>query len=111
MDDRGCGMMMDVWVYTNLQHTQDRKKIAAAEPIFGLATVDIVKMRKPCFHIARHLPSIRYSTAPFTFLVNIMVPSTPFLSLVVAWSASDPLDAAGRMPAESGSLNQSSSGM
>lgn len=88
--------------------------MAAAEPVFGLASVDIVKMRKPCFHIARHLPSIRLSTAPFTFLVNIMVPSTPFLSLVVAWAADDlygsgtPLDKAS--PTSPGLYQSSSSG-
>lgn len=45
----------------------------ASDPIFALASVDLVKLWQPCHHIAPHLPSLRHRQAPFTFILNIMV--------------------------------------
>lgn len=39
---------------------QDKKKIEADEPVFGLASVDLVEVEAPTWHIAEHLPAIRY---------------------------------------------------
>ena len=41
---------------------QDKKKVEAEEPVFGLASVDLVEVDAPTWHIAEHLPSIRYSS-------------------------------------------------
>ena len=38
---------------------QDKKKIEADEPVFGLASVDLVEVEAPTWHIAQHLPAIR----------------------------------------------------
>ena len=38
---------------------QDKKKIEADEPVFGLASVDLVEVEAPTWHIAEHLPAIR----------------------------------------------------
>lgn len=38
---------------------QDKKKIDADEPVFGLASVDLVETEAPTLHIAQHLPAIR----------------------------------------------------
>lgn len=38
---------------------QDKKKIEAEEPVFGLASVDLVEVDAPTWHIAEHLPAIR----------------------------------------------------
>jgi len=69
-------------------YLRDHKKASAAPPVFALQSVDLVETDKPCFHIAQHLPAIRHSSAPFMFVVNIMVPASPPLSLTAAWAAS-----------------------
>ena len=43
---------------------QDKKKIEADEPVFGLASVDLVEVEAPTWHIAQHLPAIRWVTPP-----------------------------------------------
>ena len=43
---------------------QDKQKIAAAEPMFALASADLVQTPQPCFHIARHLSSTRWCLLP-----------------------------------------------
>ncbi|DBA89089.1 hypothetical protein WJX77_009682 [Trebouxia sp. C0004] len=68
-------------------YLKDKKKIEADEPVFGLASVDLVEVEAPTWHIAQHLPAIRDSKAPFTFVVQLMVPGPPFLSLTMAWAA------------------------
>ncbi|KAL3141693.1 hypothetical protein ABBQ32_004380 [Trebouxia sp. C0010 RCD-2024] len=68
-------------------YLKDKKKMEADEPVFGLASVDLVEVEAPTWHIAEHLPSIRDSKAPFTFVVQLMVPGPPFLSLTMAWAA------------------------
>ena len=65
----------------------DRKKVAAAEPVFTLAAVDLLRFKAPRKHVAPLLPSMRASTAPFTFIVNILIPGPPHLSLIMSWAA------------------------
>lgn len=45
---------------------QDKKKIEADEPVFGLASVDLVEVEAPTWHIAEHLPAIRCSSLAWT---------------------------------------------
>ncbi len=44
---------------------QDYKKAAAGDPVFALASVDLVETDKPCFHIAQFLPAIRCAVRGF----------------------------------------------
>lgn len=48
--------------YNTGNAVQDKKKIVADEPVFGLASVDLVETEGPTLHIAQHLPAIRYSS-------------------------------------------------
>ena len=75
----------------------DRKKILAAPPMFELVAVDLLELEEPMFHICRHLPSVKYSPAPFLFCVQMMVPSSPPVSLVSTWAA--PMKLMGADPA------------
>ncbi|EIE22257.1 DUF1336-domain-containing protein [Coccomyxa subellipsoidea C-169] len=68
-------------------YLRDKKKVLADDPLFALAAVDLLEMETPTFHIARYLPSLKKSKAPFTFIVNIMVPSAQPFSLVMSWAA------------------------
>jgi hypothetical protein len=68
-------------------YLKDKKKVLADEPIFALASVDLVEVDQPTFNIGQHLPAIRDSQAPFTFVVQLMVPGPPYLSLTMAWAA------------------------
>jgi hypothetical protein len=69
----------------------DRKKILGAPPMFELVAVDLLELEEPMFHICQHLPSVRHSPAPFLFCVQMMVPSSPPVSLVSTWAAPMPL--------------------
>ncbi|CAK0780512.1 hypothetical protein CVIRNUC_005077 [Coccomyxa viridis] len=68
-------------------YLRDKKKIPANDPLFALAAVDLVECETSTFHIAQHLPSLKASKAPFTFLVNIIVPGNPPFHLVMSWAA------------------------
>lgn len=65
----------------------DKKKIAAALPMFELVAVDLLEMEEPIYHVCQHLPSVQHSPAPFLFCVQMMVPSSPPVSLVCSWAA------------------------
>lgn len=67
-------------------YLKDHKKVEAENPVFDLASVDLIETDKPCFHIAQHLPAIKFSMSPFSFVVNIMVPASPPLHLCAAWA-------------------------
>ncbi|KAK9791394.1 hypothetical protein WJX73_002054 [Symbiochloris irregularis] len=69
------------------RYLRDHVKVLSEEPLFALASVDLCEVDAACPNIARFLPSIRDSTAPFTFVVQIMIPSNPLLSLTFAWAA------------------------
>ena len=67
----------------------DKKKIPAEEPVFKLASVDLVKLDQPTPNIAQHLYSVQNSTSAFSFVVQIMVPGPPHLALVLTWGSKD----------------------
>lgn len=64
----------------------DRKKFPALPPVFKLLSTDLVDVDEPLGHVARFLPSIKYSPAPFTFVFNLMLPCRPPQSLVASWT-------------------------
>lgn len=68
-------------------YLSDRKKIAASPPMFELVAVDLLQLEEPMINICRHLPSVRHSPAPFLFCVQMMVPSSPPVSLVSTWAS------------------------
>jgi hypothetical protein len=69
----------------------DKKKIPAAPPMLELVAVDLLELDEPMYHVCRHLPSVRHSPAPFLFCVQLMVPSSPPVSLVCVWAAPMPI--------------------
>ena len=71
----------------------DKKKILAAVPMFELVAVDLLEMEEPIYHICQHLPAVEHSPAPFLFCVQMMVPSSPPVSLVCSWAAPYKMDA------------------
>lgn len=74
----------------------DKKKVEATPPMFELVAVDLVELEEPVFHIAKFLPSVRQSPAPFLFTVQLMVPANPPISLVSTWAA--PMNVAEHSP-------------
>jgi Protein ENHANCED DISEASE RESISTANCE 2, C-terminal len=40
-------------------YLRDRVKVPAGPPIFDLATVDLLEVDQPVFHVARFLPSLK----------------------------------------------------
>ena len=69
----------------------DKKKILAAPPMMELVAVDLLELDEPMYHVCRHLPSVKHSPAPFLFCVQLMVPSSPPVSLVCVWAAPMPM--------------------
>eukprot|EP00887_Chlorella_sp_A99_P003751 scaffold7.g3751.t1 len=69
----------------------DKRKIPAALPMLDL-------LEEPLFNVARYLPSVKYSPAPFLFCVQLMVPAVPPVSLVATFAA--PFAVAGRDAAQ-----------
>ena len=43
-----------------------------SESVMQLSSVNLITQSKPCFHIARFLPSIRDCQAPFTFAWQVL---------------------------------------
>ena len=58
--DVNDGFMLLMGSQSSLCDVQDKKKIEADEPVFGLASVDLVEVEAPTWHIAQHLPAIRW---------------------------------------------------
>ncbi|KAI8473374.1 MAG: hypothetical protein J3K34DRAFT_519042 [Monoraphidium minutum] len=65
------------------RYLEDRAKVAAGAPEFRLAAVDIGTTPTAVPHIGRFLPCVRYSPAAFSFVVNMMVPTSPDVTHVV----------------------------
>ena len=68
-------------------YLDDHRKIDAGEPMLSLAAVDLLDLDAPTFNVARFLPSITHSPAPFLFVVNLMIPGATPLSVVISWAA------------------------
>ncbi|KAL0033215.1 hypothetical protein WJX79_009992 [Trebouxia sp. C0005] len=75
-------------------YLEDKKKIETGDPICWLSSANLMEVA-PTFHIARFLPSITQSKAPFTFALQIMVPGRTNVSLTLSWSTDyDPISTA-----------------
>ncbi|KAI3426288.1 hypothetical protein D9Q98_008661 [Chlorella vulgaris] len=64
-----------------------KKKVAAAMPMFDLYSAELVEVDEPMWHMARYLPSVKYCAAPFMFILQLMVPANPPLSLTMVWTS------------------------
>jgi len=53
--------------------------------------VDLLSLEDHMTDIARLLPSVRGSPAPFLFCVQLMVPCVPPISLVASWASPTPV--------------------
>ncbi|KAK9837547.1 hypothetical protein WJX84_003477 [Apatococcus fuscideae] len=71
-------------------YLQDKKKIPAAGPVFSLVAADLIETPRPMTHIAQHLPSLRHSSAGFSFVWQVMIPGPPYLSLISTWAVDVP---------------------
>ena len=60
MDDgMGCWSVLVLWgELKSYCSVQDRKKFPAGEPVFRLASVDLLELDAPTTHLARFLPSL-----------------------------------------------------
>lgn len=65
-------------------YLSDKLKVDASGTEMELVVVDLVETA-PTYHIAQHLPSVRQSSAPFMFIMQVMVPGKPTLSLTSVW--------------------------
>jgi hypothetical protein len=63
----------------------DRTKVDGGVPQFVLGSVDLVETPGPTQHISRFLPAVRCNQAAYSFVVNLIIPGTPVLSLVAVF--------------------------
>lgn len=76
-----------------VSYLSDKLKMEASGTEMELLVVDLVETA-PTYHIAQHLPSVRQSSAPFMFIMQVMVPGKPTLSLTTVWGLPfDPMKA------------------
>jgi hypothetical protein len=76
----------------------DRRKIDAGDAEFCLAAVDLVITGTALHHVSRFLPSVRRNKAPFSFVLNLIIPGTPMLSLVLVFVNEHHPDILGQVP-------------
>jgi hypothetical protein len=73
--------------------------LASPHSLCPLHPPDLVNLGKPGLqHVARYLPSVRRSTAAFSFVVNLVVPGTPQLNLVITSSTDSHPNSLGTPP-------------
>eukprot|EP00878_Enallax_costatus_P035281 GHUV01039297.1.p1 GENE.GHUV01039297.1~~GHUV01039297.1.p1 ORF type:complete len:470 (+),score=179.62 GHUV01039297.1:235-1644(+) len=66
-------------------YLEDRNKVDGGTPQFVLGSVDLVETPGPTQHISRFLPAVRGNQAAYSFVVNLIIPGTPVLSLVAVF--------------------------
>lgn len=66
-------------------YLDDRTKVDGGTPQFVLGSVDLVETPGPTQHISRYLPAVRGNQAAYSFVVNLIIPGTPVLSLVAVF--------------------------
>jgi hypothetical protein len=76
----------------------DRRKVDAGHAEFCLAAVDLVITGTALHHVSRFLPSVRRNRAPFSFVLNLIIPGTPMLSLVLVFVNEHHPDILGQVP-------------
>ncbi|PNW71078.1 hypothetical protein CHLRE_17g745697v5 [Chlamydomonas reinhardtii] len=80
-------------------YLKDRKKVPAGPPAFRLGAMEMVKLPAPgtavggakegtpgvVQHVARFIKSIREGGAPFSVIINLVLPGSPLLGLVTVF--------------------------
>lgn len=66
-------------------YLEDRNKVEGGTPQFVLGSVDLVETPGPTQHISRFLSAVRGNKAAYSFVVNLIIPGTPVLSLVAVF--------------------------
>uniref|UniRef100_A0A7R9VPK8 PH domain-containing protein n=1 Tax=Chlamydomonas euryale TaxID=1486919 RepID=A0A7R9VPK8_9CHLO len=67
-------------------YLKDRRKVNAGLSAFTLSSVDFFKLpHGKVEHVARFLPTVRQSGAPFAIVVNLIIPGNPLLNLVLTF--------------------------
>ncbi|MEW5301210.1 MAG: hypothetical protein WDW36_004084 [Sanguina aurantia] len=79
-------------------YLKDRKKIPAGEPQFILASMDMVELPGPVEHVARFIPAVRQSGAPFSLIIHLIIPGTPMLGIVATYVNEQHPDSLGPPP-------------
>eukprot|EP00210_Caulerpa_lentillifera_P002791 g2666.t1 len=64
----------------------DKRKVPADQPRFFLDWVYLVKLKAPTHDIARFLPALRSGNDDFTFVLQVMIPGPPHLSMIIGWT-------------------------
>ncbi|KAG2452092.1 hypothetical protein HYH02_003127 [Chlamydomonas schloesseri] len=83
-------------------YLKDRKKIPAGNSRFVLGAMDVIAQPPgptPHEHVARFLPSVRESGAPFMVIIHLVIPGTPLLGIVATFVTDRHPSALGRPPA------------
>ncbi|GIM04429.1 hypothetical protein Vretimale_9010 [Volvox reticuliferus] len=68
-------------------YLKDRKKIPAGFSKFILGSMDVIQQPPGALHehVARFIPAIRQSGAPFSVVVHLVIPGTPLLGIVATF--------------------------
>ncbi|GLI71097.1 hypothetical protein VaNZ11_016166 [Volvox africanus] len=68
-------------------YLKDRKKIPAGFSKFILGSMDVIQQPPGTLHehVARFIPAIRQSGAPFSVVVHLVIPGTPLLGIVATF--------------------------
>ncbi|GFR41631.1 hypothetical protein Agub_g2358 [Astrephomene gubernaculifera] len=83
-------------------YLKDRKKIPAGYTRFVLGSMDVIQQPPGALHehVARFLPSIRQSGAPFSLIVHLVIPGTPLLGIVATFVTDRHPSQLGQPPAQ-----------
>ncbi|KAG1665609.1 hypothetical protein FOA52_003256 [Chlamydomonas sp. UWO 241] len=79
-------------------YLKDRRKVGAGLSAFTLASIDFFKVPHKVDHVARYLPSVRTSGAPFAIVINVIIPGNPLLNLVANFVVDKHPDVLGSPP-------------
>ncbi|KXZ52674.1 hypothetical protein GPECTOR_9g720 [Gonium pectorale] len=69
-------------------YLKDRKKVPAGRAAFGLGAMELVELPSAgasVEHVARYVPSIRQGGAPFSIIINLVIPGSPMLCLLAVF--------------------------
>ncbi|GLC71676.1 hypothetical protein PLESTF_001148300 [Pleodorina starrii] len=83
-------------------YLKDRKKIPAGYTRFVLGSMDVIQQPPGVMHehVARFIPAIRQSGAPFSVVIHLVIPGTPLLGIVATFVTDRHPSQLGRPPAQ-----------
>ena len=79
-------------------YLEDKVKYLAGEPHFDLRGLDLFEAAAPTEHVARYLGYVAEERDSFFYIVNLMVPGPPFLTLAIAFAKKGYAPGAGATP-------------